>query len=178
MMKFGKEYWSADMSKVQFRHVIFAFLVSVILPALWISFEGNANAFEAYQSGKSSFGVYLHMLGRKFLFIYMFGCFIALLFGTPAFYALRKLLDFNLLTVCCVAALIAILPNVLIEILSDPGENFTFRVGDCTTIENGRRTLCGWQHFWLNNILVVALYGASAGVVFWLILKNIVKKRT
>jgi hypothetical protein len=176
MMKFCKEYWSADMSKVQFRHVIFAFLVSVILPALWISFEGNTNAFEAYQSGKSSVGVYLHMLGRKFLFIYMFGCFIALLFGTPAFYALRKLLDFNLLTVCCVAALIAILPNVLIEILSDPDGTYT--VGDCIIAENGQRTLCGWQHFWLNNILVVALYGASAGVVFWLILRKIVEERT
>lgn len=174
MIRFCKNWSNTDVLKVKFRHVLFAFLIAVSLPVLWMSLKWSVYGFEAYQAGKSSFAAYLGTLGGKFLFIYVFACFPALILGIPTFYILRKYIEFNLFTVCIVASIIAILPNVLIEILSDP--NGTHRIGNCIIRENGQRTPCGWQRFWIDNILIVALYGASAGIVFWSTLRMVVKK--
>ena len=168
---------NADISKVKFRYVILTFIISVSFPALLMAIEGNEYYFKKYLSGNYSLELYLRTLGIKFLFIYFIGCLLALIFGVPVFYTLRSCVNFNPLNVFLVAASIAILPNVIIEILSSSDGVGTYYVGknDCTIIENGKRTLCGWKHFWLNNIFLVALRGASAGIIFWYIIRKFAK---
>lgn len=157
---------NVDISNIKFRYVIVAFLISVLFPVLLMANAWNGHYLDGYRAGDYSFGLYLKTLWDKFLLMYVPSIFIALIIGIPLFYALRNYLKFNPLTVCLVAAFIAIIPNTLIEILSSH-ENITFyTIGDCTTIENGKRTSCGWMHFWVVNILFVALRGAFAGFVF------------
>lgn len=167
-----------DVSKIESKHLIVAFLISVIFPALWMAFDWNGNTFNKYLAGDISLGSYLIWLLGIFLILYVIGCFIALGFGIPFFFALRKFLNFNILTVCLIAAVIAILPNVIVSILGSFAREDTsyYRIGDCITIENGKRTACGWEYFWINHIFWVALPGASAGIPFWFIIKKFAEK--
>lgn len=165
-----------DVSKIESKHLIVAFLISVIFPALWMAFDSYS--FKAYLAGDTSLGDYLSVHLGLFLFMYIIGCVISLGFGIPFFFALRKFLNFNILTVCLIAAVIAILPNVIISILGSFAREDTsyYRIGDCITIENGKRTACGWEYFWINHIFWVALPGASAGIPFWFIIKKFAEK--
>ena len=170
MIKKLKPISREDIVKIRFYHLIVAFLLALLIPALWAAVEWNSYQFHLYQTGKGTFEAYFNMLQRRFKFLYIVGLFLAGTFGIPAFYILRKFLPFKFSVVCLVAAIIAVLPNAVIEILQAPGDGGGYTIGQCKIIENGRRTLCGWQHFWIDNILMVALQGALAGAVFWLVL--------
>ena len=170
----------ADPEKIltaRFMHVVAAFLISLFLPALFTAIEWNSYEFELYTSGERTFSQYFLMLKSRFLFIYIIGCIMVIIFGIPAFYILRIFFAFKILTVCLVAAFIAILPNLLIEInahfsnLFDANDTSQATFGKCEAIINGQRTFCGWQHFLYHNIFIVGLHGAIAGMVFWLLMR-------
>jgi len=167
-----------EILKVKFWHVYLAFLLALAIPALWTALEWNAGEFDRFESGRSTFESYLKMLWKRFWFLYVIGYFLASTFGLSIFYILRKHIPFNLWIVCIIAALIAIFPNVFIEILSllsDRTGDFSFRQGSCMVIEHHHRTACGWRHFWVDNILDVAFRATLAGGIFWAILARISK---
>lgn len=160
-----------SLNEVRFTKVLTAFLLAIILPAIWASFEWNSHIFSLYWDGKRALSEALGTFIFRFGFLYIIGVILATFLGMPLFYALRKILPFRLPLVCLIAALIAVFPNIFIEFLSmNSSSEGHYSIGDCTIIENGVRTACGWKHFWINNVGLVALKGALAGLVFWFIL--------
>ena len=173
-MKALNRNFTNEVSKIKFSTLLFAFSIALLLPALWSALEWNLFYFDLWQTGKRTFLEYWQMLLIRFFFLFAIGLFLVFILGLPLFYTLKRFLPFKLTTVCLIAALIAILPNVLIEISShlntSENTNFSYTRGDCNTINNGERTACGWKIFFIDNILMVALKGALAGLVFWFVM--------
>jgi len=165
---------SAASFKTSFLRLAAGLCIAVIIPALVMAMNWNSGLLHGMMSGKTPISDYFSMLWGRFVFVYVVGAILALLFGIPAFYTLKRLLPFKLWIICLVGAIVAIIPNVFIEVFlsSEPGsQSYAFANG-CVIIEDGRRTACGWHNFIINNISMVALYGAAGGAVFWLYLKK------
>ncbi len=170
----------ADPEKIltaRFSHIISAIFIAITIPTLLMAIDWNSQKFELYLAGKSTFSSYYLLLMRRFFFLFGISYLLALFLALPLFYILRRYLAFKLLTVCLIAAFIAILPNLIIEIrfhlnnLYDDTSTFSSTWGSCKTIVNNQRTFCGWQHFLYHNIFIVGLHGAIAGIVFWFLMR-------
>jgi hypothetical protein len=66
------------------------------------------------------------------------------------------------------AAMIAVALYLLPE-LAPRNETSGFSTATCKVVVSGIRTACGWEVFW-RGLWLNALYGALAGLVFWLLL--------
>ena len=130
---------------IKFLHLIIASLIAITIPALWGALEWSFYQLHLYQSEGRTYVQYLDLLRDRFGVIYTLGLFLAWVFGLPTFYILRKHVPFKLWIVCLISTLIAILPNILIEFssLATDSNNFSYKLGNCTVIENAHRTLCG-----------------------------------
>ncbi len=89
----------------------------------------------------------------------------ALLFGIPAYFALRNRARASVLNCALVGAVIASFPWFVLGLLFRPD----YAESDSrVTVLNGSRTLAGWFEFG-ELIAFVAVSGAFAGAVFWLV---------
>jgi hypothetical protein len=104
---------------------------------------------------------------RTFVIYLVIGaCPPTVLVGLPAYLILRKRLRPTPLNCVLAGAGVASLPWLLLDVVL-PGADYAFDGGHIT-VEHGRRTLSGWLDLGTASG-ALALLGAFAGLVFWVI---------
>lgn len=104
---------------------------------------------------------------RTFLLYLIIGaCPPTVLVGLPAYLVLRKRLRPTALNCGLVGAAVASLPWLFLAIVL-PGPDYAFDGGH-VTVEHGQKTLWGWLDL-LTAMGWLALLGAFAGLIFWVI---------
>ena len=89
----------------------------------------------------------------------------AIVLGVPAYLLLRNRLRPTLINCAVVAAIVAALPWLLLALVSSPDYA---SYGGHVTYENGGITVAG-LFYWLIDIGKICIFGAAAGMLFWLI---------
>lgn len=89
------------------------------------------------------------------------------LFGLPAYFVLRRVLEPSLINCALAGALVAVAPGLLLELLP-VSEHFQFSVGGHATVVDGHRTPWGWE-LWRTNLISTVVAGIAGGAVFWVL---------
>jgi len=109
--------------------------------------------------------------GLLFL-VFLFGTPIALLhallFGLPAYLALRGRWPLRRWIAALAGFVIGALPTALLSL--DPGYEF-YRQGQQVLVYNGYYTTAGWLSV-LSGAVISGLYGVVGGLAFWLVLRG------
>lgn len=100
---------------------------------------------------------------------------MTVLFGLPAFFALRKARIVRRSVTVAVAAAIGGLFVVLIEaqrvLTFGDGSSFSSSSGGCASIVDNVRTLCGYSQL-LQQVGFFAIAGGLSGLAFWTIYRG------
>jgi len=116
----------------------------------------------------------MEAVGRSALLYAFFGAYpSALIFGVPAYLALRKNVRATVLNCALAGAIIAAIPWLLFGLAPGADQAWT---DNHPTIINGHYTLYGWIEF-AQFLLTIAAGGAAGGAIFWLIAAAKLPKR-
>jgi len=126
-----------------------AFLMAAVEPA----YAGLASPFER--------------IWRTGVIFSLFGAYpLAVIFGLPVYFILRAKLAGTWLNCAVTGAAVAGLPWFLLTLFGSGADQAS--IGGRATVIDGARTAYGWM-VQLQFVGLIALYGAAAGWLFWLI---------
>ena len=95
------------------------------------------------------------------------------IFGLPAYFVLRRVMEPSLINCALVGALVAVAPGFLLELLP-MSEHFQFSIGGHATVTDGSRTAWGWE-LWRASLIRTIVAGVVGGAVFWVLALSRVK---